>query len=102
LVIDFCVLPVLVCRHLELPYASYVREALLPVVPGALVAGILAVLFLVVHPIHGGSTLRDGIQAAVSATIVVVAALATLLGVLFRVEPQFRDPLVARLRRRRS
>jgi O-antigen/teichoic acid export membrane protein len=102
LVIDFCVLPVLVCRHLELPYASYVREALLPVVPGALVAGILAVLFLVVHPIHGGSTLRDGIQAVVSATIVVVAALATLLGVLFRVEPQFRDPLVARLRRRRS
>jgi O-antigen/teichoic acid export membrane protein len=98
-VIDFCVLPVMVCRLIGLPVARYARQALLPVVPGGLVAGLLAVIFLVAHPLHGGSTLHDGIQAAVQATIVVLAALATLLAVMFRVEPQFRDPLVARLRR---
>ena len=101
-VIDFFILPMLVCRHLGIGFSAYARDALLPVAPGAAVAGILAVVLVVAHPIHGGSTLRDGVEAAVSATVVVIAAMVTLLAVLFRVEPEFRDPLVARFRRRRT
>jgi O-antigen/teichoic acid export membrane protein len=98
-VLDFFVLPVMVCRVLGMPFGRYARQALLPVVPGGLVAGLIAAIFLLAHPLHGGSTLHDGVVAVVQAVIVVLAALATLLAVLFRVEPEFRDPLVARLRR---
>ena len=53
-VIDFFVLPVMVCRVLGMPFGRYARQALLPVVPGGLVAGLIAAIFLLAHPLHGG------------------------------------------------
>ena len=52
LVIDFVILPGVVCRHLDIPLRRYVRTALAPVLPTAAVAGIAALALIHLHPAH--------------------------------------------------
>jgi O-antigen/teichoic acid export membrane protein len=100
LIIDFTILPIIVCRHLRIPFRRYARDALAPVVPSVAVAGLVALVVLGVFPAHAGlSTLRGGIRALISATVVVLAAWAVMLGVTLRLEPDIRSAVVAKLRR---
>jgi len=100
LVIDFTVLPVIVCRHLQIPVRRYVRDALLPVLPSVAVAGVVALAILGLIPIHAGlSTLRGGVRALVYASVVVLAAWATMVGVTLRLEPDVRSAVRTKLRR---
>jgi O-antigen/teichoic acid export membrane protein len=93
LVLDFIVLPVIVCRCLGIRVRHYARTALLPVVPGAAVAGGVALLLIHLHPEH------SGIAAIVEAVIVVVASWIALIVVVAILEPAFRRSVLARLRR---
>jgi len=101
LVIDFTILPIIVCRYLELPYGRYVRDALVPVLPSLAVAGALAGGILLLVPAHAGApTFRAGVQGLVSAAVVVLGAWAVMAAVALRIEPGMRQAVVARLRRR--
>ncbi len=95
-VLDFFILPVLVCRHLAVPFGQYVRTALVPLLPAALAAGVVA---LALVRLHEGTR---GIAAFVGAAVVVVVAWVTMVGVLVRLEPALGAAvrnLVARRRR---
>lgn len=101
LVIDFTILPIIVCRYLEVPWRRYARDALLPVLPAVAVAGVLAVGILWLFPApHGAPVFRAGVRGVVCAIVVVLGAWATMAAVTLRIEPDMRATVVARLRRR--
>jgi O-antigen/teichoic acid export membrane protein len=100
LVIDFTVLPVIVCRYLRIPVRQYARDALLPVLPAVAIAGLVALIVLGLFPAHAGaSTLRGGVRALISAAVVVLAAWAVMVGVTLRLEPEIRTAVLTKLRR---
>lgn len=101
LVIDFSILPVIVCRYLDLPVRRYVRDALLPVLPGTAAAGALALGILWLFPAHAGATVwRAGIRGVICAGVVVAAAWVVTALVALRLEPDLRGVVMGRLRRR--
>jgi O-antigen/teichoic acid export membrane protein len=83
-VLDFFVLPVIVCRCLVLPFSEYARTALLPLIPASAVAGITAVALVLLLPNP------RGVVALVCAGAVVAASWITMILVLLRIEPEFR------------
>ncbi len=91
LILDFVILPVVVCRFLQVPVARYVTSALLPVVPVGLMAGAVALLLIHLHPVHGG------VAAIFSAMVVCVSAWLVLAAVVSYVEPDLRDAVRQRL-----
>ena len=100
LIIDFTILPIIVCRHLRIPFRRYARDALLPVLPAVAVAGLVALAILGLFPAHAGvSTLRGGVRALVCASVVVLAAWAIMLGVTLKLEPDVRTAVLSKLRR---
>lgn len=102
LVIDFTILPIIVCRYLKVPVRRYLRDALLPVAPSVAVAGALALGILSLFPAHHGTpVVRGGIRAVVSAAVVVVGAWAVMAAVTLRIEPDVRSFALAKLRRGR-
>ncbi len=102
LVIDFTVLPIIVCRYLGMPVGRYVKDALVPVLPAVAVAGAVAVGILWLAPAHADAgTLRGGVRALVSAAAVVLAAWTVMVAVTLRLEPEVRSAVKARLRRGR-
>ena len=103
LVIDFTILPVIVCRYLGMPVGRYVKDALLPVVPAVAVAGAVAIGMHWLLPTHPGlTTFRGGVRALVSAACVVLAAWVVMFVVVLRLEPDARSKVLAMLRRRGS
>jgi len=83
-VLDFFVLPVIVCRCLGRPFSEYARTALVPLIPASAVAGITAVALVHLLPNPRGTV------ALVGAAAVVVASWITMIVVLLRIEPDFR------------
>ena len=101
LVIDFTILPVVVCRYLGIPFGRYVRDALLPVVPAVAAAGAVALALLALLPAHAGvPPFRAGVRALLEATAAVVTAWAVMVVVVMRIEPDLWVAVRARLRRR--
>jgi len=99
LVIEFTVLPIIVCRYLKLPLSRYAKDALAPVVPAVAVAGVLALALLWLFPAQSGaSTLSAGLRGLVGAAVVVAGAWAVMLAVLMRIEPDIRATAMAKLR----
>jgi O-antigen/teichoic acid export membrane protein len=94
LVLDFILLPVIVCRCLGIRVREYARTALLPVVPGGVVAAGIALLLINFRPEH------TGLAAIIGAVIVVIASWIVLVVVVAILEPAFRRSVLARLRRR--
>ena len=102
LVIDFTLLPIIVCRLLGVSVGRYARDALLPVLPAVAAAGATALLILLVFPAHPGlTTFRSGVRALVAAAAVVLVAWAVMAAVTLRIEPGVRGIVTARLRRSR-
>ena len=100
-VIDFTILPVIVCRYLGMPFARYVRGALLPAVPIAAAAGAVTLLLLWLVPVpHGASTVGGGVHAVLCGAGVVAAAWVVALWVFGRLEPELRASVLTKLRRR--
>jgi O-antigen/teichoic acid export membrane protein len=95
IVIDFVVLPIVVCNHLGVPFRRYARSALGPVVPVAVVAGGLALLLIHLHPAH------SGLAAVIGAVVVVLGSWAALALIVARLEPELCDSLWQRIRDRR-
>jgi O-antigen/teichoic acid export membrane protein len=101
LVIDFTILPVVVCRYVDLPFRRYLKDALVPVLPAVAAAGVVAVVLLAVFPIHAGlSVLQAGVRALIESAVVVLTAWVVMFGVTLRIEPDVRVAVLARLRRR--
>jgi len=101
LVIDFTILPVVVCRYLGIPFRRYVKDALLPVLPAVAVAGAVALGLLALYPVRAGVPgLRGEVRGLIDASVVVVAAWAVMVGVTLRIEPDVRGAVLAKLRRR--
>ena len=96
LVIDFFVLPAVVCRYLGIPLARYVRTSLAPVVPTAAVAAVVALALIHLEP-HPGA-----VAAVVGAVAVVAASWITLVVVVSRLEPDVRTAALQRFRSRRG
>jgi phage gp46-like protein len=94
MVLDFFILPMIVCRHLAVSFADYARAALAPLIPGAAVASIVAVVLVVVFP-HA-----RGVTAVVEAVVVVAASWITMGVLLYRIEPELRDGIRRLLARR--
>jgi hypothetical protein len=86
-VLDFFVLPVIVCRDLSVPFGDYVRAALVPLIPAAVVAGIVAGALVVLFP-H-----PRGVTAVVEAVVVVGLSWLTMVVLLVRIDPGFRRSL---------
>ena len=96
LVLDFTVLPIMVCRYIGVPVGRYVREALGPVVPVGLAAGAVALVLVHLHPAHTG-------LAAIVASIATCAAAWTVFVLLLaKLEPELRAVIWQRIRRRRT
>jgi O-antigen/teichoic acid export membrane protein len=93
-VLDFTLLPVIVCRYVGVPVARYLREALLPLLPTSIAGGTVALALVEWAPA------RTGVGAVVEATVTVAASWLALGGFLLRVEPTARRALWSRLRRR--
>jgi O-antigen/teichoic acid export membrane protein len=83
-VLDFFVLPVIVCRDLAVTFTSYARTALAPLIPASVVAGIVAVALVNFIPDPRGVT------AIVEAIVVVAVSWITMAIVLLRIEPGLR------------
>ena len=93
-VLDFTILPIMVCRYIGVPVGQYVREALGPVVPVGLAAGAVALALVHLHPAHSG-------LAAIVASIATCAAAWAVFGmVLAKLEPELRAVIWQRIRRR--
>ena len=92
-VLEFFVLPVVVCRHLRMPARRYFREAVAPVVPVVAVAAAAALVLVHFLPhAHGlGAVIGAGVTVAVS--WIVAAA------VISRLEPGIRASVWRKLRR---
>jgi O-antigen/teichoic acid export membrane protein len=92
-VLEFFVLPVVVCRHLRMPVRRYFRQAIAPLVPVVAVAA--AAALVLVHslpPAHGlGAVIGAGVIVAVSWIVAAV--------VISRLEPDIRASVWRRLRR---
>jgi O-antigen/teichoic acid export membrane protein len=96
LILDSMVLPTRVCRYLGVSVRSYVRTALVPVVPVALAAGVTALALIHLHPEH------SGIEAIIGAVIVCAVAWITLAAIVSRTEPELRNAVLQRIRSRRG
>ena len=94
LVISFVILPVLVCRYLDISLRRYLRTALAPVLPTAAVAGIVALAFIHLHPA------LSSLSAVIGAGVVGASWL-TLVAVVSRLEPELRSAALERIRNRR-
>jgi O-antigen/teichoic acid export membrane protein len=95
LVIDFVVLPMTVCRYLDVSLQRYLRTALAPVVPTAVAAGVIALALVHLHPAH------SGLAAVVGAVVTVGLSWLVLVAVISHQEPELRAALLQRLRARR-
>jgi O-antigen/teichoic acid export membrane protein len=95
LVLDFVVLPIAVCRYVEVPVLRYVKAVLAPAVPVTLVT--LAAAGVLLH-IHRGS---GGVQAIIEATIVVALSWIATAFIVSRLEPDLWAAARERLRRLR-
>ena len=96
LVLDFTILPIMVCRYIRIPVRQYVVSALGPVLPVAVAAGAVALALVHLHPAHSG-------LAAVVGSVIVCGTAWTVFAVLLaRIEPDLRAAIVKRLRRDRS
>jgi hypothetical protein len=93
-ILDFTLLPVIVCRYVGVPIARYLREALLPLLPTSIAGGTVALALVAWAPA------RTGVGAVIEATVTVAASWLALGGFLLRVEPTARRALWSRLRRR--
>jgi O-antigen/teichoic acid export membrane protein len=102
LVIDFVILPLIVCRQLQIPVGTYARTALAPILPAVIVAAVVATALHFLYPVHAGSTLHRGVQAAIGATIVVVTSWITMVAITFRIEPGLGVAVRKSLQRFRS
>jgi O-antigen/teichoic acid export membrane protein len=103
LVIDFFILPIMVCRYVGMPVRVYARTALAPVIPAVLTAGLVAIAFKFFYPIPAGTgTFHAGVQAVISAAVVVLLAWGTMFAITLRIEPEFRSGIVAKIRRRKG
>ncbi len=96
LVLDFIVLPVMVCRYIGAPVSLYVRRALGPVLPVGLAAGAVALALVHLHPAH------TGLSAVLASIATCAAAWVVFALVLAKLEPELRTAMWQRLRRRRS
>jgi O-antigen/teichoic acid export membrane protein len=99
LVLDFTVLPIMVCRYIGIPVGQYVRLALGPVVPVGLAAGAVALALVHLHPAH------TGVAAIVASVVTCAVAWAVFALVLAKLEPELRAAIwqrLQRLRRRRA
>jgi O-antigen/teichoic acid export membrane protein len=96
LVLDFTVLPIMVCHYIEVPVGQYVRRALGPVLPVGLAAGAVALALVQFHPAH------SGLAAIVASIVTCGVAWAVFLLLLAKLEPELRAALWQRLRRRRA
>ncbi len=94
LVVDFTILPIMVCRYIGVPVGQYVRLALGPVVPVGLAAGAVALGLVHLHPAH------TGLSAIVASIVTCAAAWVVFALVLARIEPELRAAIWQRLRRR--
>jgi hypothetical protein len=94
LVLYFVILPITVCRYLEVSVRRYIRSALVPAVPVAAVAGAVALALVHLHPAH------SGVAAVVGAIIVVSVSWAAFAVVIARTEPDFRAEVWRRIRSR--
>jgi hypothetical protein len=94
LVLYFVILPRTVCRHLGVSLRQYVRSALAPVAPVAVVGGGVALALVHLHPAH------SGLAAVVGAVIVVAASWVAFALVIARTEPDFRASVWRRIRSR--
>ncbi len=88
LAIDFIILPMIVCRQLEMPLAEYARTALAPILPALIVAAVSATALHFFFPVQAGTTLHRGIQAVIGAALVVGLSWITMVVVTFRLEPR--------------
>ncbi len=96
LVLDFTVLPLMVCRYIGVPARRYVSRALGPVLPGAVTAGGAALVLSRLLPSGRGTT------AIVEAVAVCVIAWTVLVLVVARLQPELRTTVWHGLRRRLS
>ena len=82
LVIDFTILPVIVCRHLRIPVRRYVGDTLLPRSSRRSPSPVVGPRRPRSVPAHAGaSTLRDGVRGLWGMSVVVLAAWAVMAGV---------------------
>ena len=95
LVLDFTVLPMMVCRYIGVPVGRYVRMALGPILPVGIAAATTALALDRLHPAHGG------IAAIVSSVVVCIVGWAALVLIVARLEPELRAAVWQRVRRRR-
>ena len=95
LVIDFVILPRVVCRHLDISLRRYLRTALAPVLPTVAVAGIVALALIHLHPAI------SSLAAVIGACVVVGASWIILVAVVSRLEPELRRAAMERIRNRR-
>ena len=95
-VLDFFVLPRIVCRHLARPFSQYARTALVPLIPAAVVACVTAIVLVYLLPNPRGAT------AVVAAAVVVAVSWITMVIVLFRLEPGLRNAAKRLYARRRG
>jgi O-antigen/teichoic acid export membrane protein len=94
LVLDFVVLPVLVCRYLEVPVLQYAKTAVGPILLVSVVGSGTAIALTRLHPAHSGT------EAIIGAIITVVASWMMAAFLIIRLEPELRTFLSRRLRRR--
>jgi O-antigen/teichoic acid export membrane protein len=85
LILDFFMLPVIVCRYLGAPFSRYARTALAPVVPALMAAAGTAIVLVHFLPAPGG------VGAVIDAGVVVAVSWIIMVAVLFRLEPDFRS-----------
>ncbi len=67
-----------------------------------IVAAVVATAIHLLDPIGPGTTVHRGVQAAVGATVVVVAAWITMVGITAHSEPEIRSAVTRGIRRFRS
>ena len=92
-VLEFFVLPVVVCRHLRMPPRRYFREAIAPVVPVVAVAA--AAALVLVHALPHA----HGLGAVIGAGVIVAVSWIVAAAVTSRLEPGIRASVWRRLRR---
>ena len=95
LVMDFVILPRVVCRELDISLRRYLRTALAPLLPTVAVAGVVALALIHLHPA------LSSLAAVIGACVVVGASWITLVVVVSRLEPELRRAAMERIRNRR-
>jgi O-antigen/teichoic acid export membrane protein len=92
-VLEFFVLPVVVCRHLRMPVRRYFRQAIAPLVPVVAVAA--AAALVLVHSLPHAR----GLGAVIGAGVIVAVSWIVAVVVISRLEPDIRASVWRRLRR---